>query len=350
MKDSIRFALCGCGHIAPRWLDAIAKNNKAKLVAVADPDSENLKKLDQYSFPDVKRFSTIEQAWNSTDIDAVIIATPPQYHTRYIIEAIEKGYHVLSEKPLCSNENQLKHIVHAQKLADEKHLITAINQQYRWNPRIKAIQTAVQSGKLGEIFLINSTFNHNNYHFKRWWRQQHLYINLINWYVHQVDTMRYLLDEKPVSVRAQFIHPPHSKIVGYSSMLMDVTFEKGTIWHITANQECVAGPTTSGHGHLFMYGTQGTLFNSKNDPPYLYTPDGEKHELGENIADQDNATTYPPGWPDTLEKFINAIETGQEHPTSIKDNLWTIGILFAAIRSFKEDKTIIIDDFIKKFM
>jgi predicted dehydrogenase len=334
MPKPIKFALIGCGHIASRWLDAFQSNPSVDLVAIADPDPATFDQVKKYKFPNVQYFSTIEQAYVQLKVDAVVIATPPQYHARYIIWALEQGIHVLAEKPLCVSLSQLKHIAHALSKA-EKGVMTAVNQQYRWNPRVEVIHDTVHSGKLGDIFLVNSEFNQNNYHFKKWWRQQEEYITLFNWYVHMIDSMRYYLGKKPVKVWAKFIHPSHSKILGYSSLLMNVTFEDGIEWHLTANQESVAGPTTSGHTRFTMYGSQGTLTNTKNDPPFLHTFDGKKHELGDNIADVDNATTYPPGWEDNLEKFIHSINTGEEHPTSIQDNLWTVAILFAAIKSFE---------------
>jgi len=51
-----------------------------------------------------------------------------------------------------------KGIKAAYKKAKEKKIITAVNQQYRWNPRIQAIREAIQKNKLGEIFLVNSIF------------------------------------------------------------------------------------------------------------------------------------------------------------------------------------------------
>jgi predicted dehydrogenase len=346
MKKKITFALCGCGHIAPRWLKVFKSNPDISLIAIADPDKKAFDKVKEFSLPDVKFFSTIEEAYLEQKPDAVIIATPPQYHSRYIISAIEEGIHILSEKPLCVNQNQFVHLIHAYKNAQKKGIITAVNQQYRWNPRVQVIHDAVQQNLIGEIFLVNSIFNQNNYHFNTWWRQQEEYISLFNWYVHMVDSMRFYLNQKPTKVHAKFIHPSHSKILGYSSILLDVTFEKGTVWHLTANQESVAGPTTSGHTRFTMYGTTGSLVNTKNEPPFLYTSDGQKTELGDNIADIDNATKYPPGWKDTIEKFVHSIRTGEEHPTSIGDNFWTISILLAAIKSFETERTVDIQDFI----
>ncbi|QEE16059.1 Gfo/Idh/MocA family protein [Promethearchaeum syntrophicum] len=346
MVNKVKFAMCGCGHIAPRWFDVFKTNNEIKLVAIADPDPNAFGKLKKYNFPDLKTFSTIEQAYEESKPDAVIISTPPQYHSRYIIDAINRGIHVITEKPLCTNLGQFKHLRAAYIIAKENKVITAVNQQYRWNPRIQAIREAVQKNLLGDIFLVNSTFSQNNYHFKKWWRQQEEYISIFNWYVHMIDSMRYYLNLNPIKVHAKFIHPPHSKILGYSSLLLDVTFEKGIIWHLTANQESVAGPTTSGHTRFTMYGSKGTLVNTKNEAPYLYTSDGKKSELGENIADIDNASTYPPGWKDTIEKFIHSIRTGEEHPTSMGDNFWTISILLAAIKSFELQRTVNIAEII----
>lgn len=348
MSKPLKIALIGCGHIAPRWLEVFQSNPDINLVVVADPDPQAFDKLKEYNFPNLKTYSMIETAYAEQSVDAVVIATPPQSHSHYIIDAIQRGIHVLTEKPLCVSKEQLRHIWAAQKLADEKGIITAVNQQYRWNPRVDAIYQAVQSGKLGQVFLVNSEFNQNNYHFKKWWRQQELYISLFNWYVHIVDSMRYYLGSKPAKVWAKFIRPPHSKILGYSSLLLNVQFENGTEWHLTANQESVAGPTTSGHTSFSMYGEKGTLVNTKNESPYFYPVAGEREELGENIGDIDNQWTYPPGWPESVERFIKAIRTKKQHATSITDNLWTIIIMLAAIESHETNLTVNIAKFLSK--
>jgi predicted dehydrogenase len=346
-NTKIKFAMCGCGHIAPRWFDVFEENHDIELVCIIDPDPNSFKKIDKYSFSNIPKFSIIEDAYKNINFEAVIILTPPQYHARYIQSAINHGKHVLTEKPICTDLDQFKHLKMINNIAKEKKLITAVNQQYRWNPRIQAIHEAVQNNSIGKIYLVNSIFNQNNYHFKKWWRHQHEFISIFNWYVHIIDTMRYYLNVNPVSVKAQFIRPSHSKIVGYSSMLLDVEFESGTIWHLTASQENVAGPTTSGHSRFLMHGTEGTIENTKNDPPFLYTLEGKKIELGVNIADIDNATTYPPGWKDTVEKFVHCIRTGEDHPTSFDDNFWTISILLAAVKSFQEKKEILISEILK---
>ena len=347
MPPKIRFAMVGCGHIAPRWLDVFAANPDTDLIAIADPNPKAFDVLKKYSFPHLHTYSTFEQVIENEKPNAIAILTPPQYHARYIIEGIEAGVHVLTEKPLCTDLGQLHHIQAALPMATKKKLITAVNQQYRWNPRIQAIHDAVQQGLLGDVFAVHSEFNQNNYKFSEWWRRQEEYISLFNWFVHPIDTMRYYLNQHPIQVWARFIHPPHSKILGYSSMILHVTFDKGTEWVFSANQESIAGPTTSGHTTFTMYGTQGTLFNPKNEAPMLFTPDGKKTELGENIAAIDNESTYPPGWDETVAKFVHSIRTGEPHPCSITDNFETIGILFAAIKSHETGRTVALQEILR---
>ncbi|MHA1729464.1 MAG: Gfo/Idh/MocA family protein [Promethearchaeota archaeon] len=350
MSKKITFAICGLGHVACRWLDVFVNNNDAELIAVADPDPSAFNKLQDYNFSGILTFNTIEQVYENCKPDATIVLTPPQYHARYIQEAIEANTHVISEKPVCTTLNQLYNLIEVNKDSKKKGLQFVINQQYRWNPRITAIRDIVQQKLLGDIFLVNSKFNQNDYHFNTWWRKQTKYISLFNWYIHHIDSMRFYLDQKPISVRAKFIRPPHSKIFGYSSMILNVKFEKGTEWLYLANQEGRFAYEDSGHTTFTMYGTKGTLINTKNTSPIIYTEqtgDSGK-EIGENISDIDNEFTYPPGWSETMGKFIHSIKTGEPHPTSFDDNLWTIGILFAAIESFEQNKEVNVKDIISK--
>ena len=48
MANKVKFAMCGCGHIAPRWFDVFKTNNDITLVAIADPDSNAFDKLKNY--------------------------------------------------------------------------------------------------------------------------------------------------------------------------------------------------------------------------------------------------------------------------------------------------------------
>lgn len=340
---TIKFALCGCGRVANKWLKAFDENPEAELIAIADPDPLAKKNIRNTKYEQIPFYSTIEQIYSDLKPDATIILTPPQYHSRYIQEAIDNNNHVMVEKPMCTDLNQFYYLNKYNEIAKTKKLQFAINQQYRWNPRIEAIRKAVQEQMIGDVFLVHSKLNQNDYDFTGWWRKQLRYISLFNWYVHPIDTMRYYLNQKPIEVDAKFIRPPHSAILGYSTMILNVQFEK-THWTFVANQEGKHGYTDSGHTSLVMYGTKGSLINTKNRAPEVYLEDNKPIELGENIANIDNAYKYPPGWGESLRKFIYSIKNNVPHPTNFDDNKYTMAIVFAAIKSFEERRIVKISE------
>jgi predicted dehydrogenase len=65
---------------------------------------------------------------------------------------------------------------------------------------------------------------------------------------------------------------------------------------------------------------------------------------GENIANIDNAYKYPPGWGESLRKFIYSIQHNEPHPTNFDDNKYTMAIALAAIKSHEERRIVKISE------
>lgn len=336
--EKIKFGLIGCGHIAPRWLSLFVGSNDIELVAIADPDPNAFRyeQMGEYlrSGMNPNYYPRIEDVYDYEDIDAVIIATPPQYHARYVIDAIERGKPFIVEKPLCVTEEELSHIKHA--VGRHGIITNAVNHQYRWNPRINTMRAYLL--EIGNITSVLSKFVQNEYHFEGWWRQQSQYISMFNWFVHSIDSMRYMLRSNAKSIWCKMKRPTYSKIKGYSQCNMYVEFENGVDWNFFGVQEGIASPTTSGHGDITFFGQVGTLINRKHDPPTIYKKNGDVIILSDGIKGVDDSLRYPPTWNVTMEKFVEAYHTGKPHPTNIHDIYNTMDIVFGAIKSFESGK------------
>src|SRR4051794_18112932 len=113
----VRLGLIGLGNIGQHHAAYLlaGKVNRAELTAVSDAVPAKLN-----AFPGLKTFSDAEQLLSSGFVDAVIIATPHFQHTTLGVAALERGLHVMVEKPISAHK------------ADAEKLIAA----HQANPRL----------------------------------------------------------------------------------------------------------------------------------------------------------------------------------------------------------------------
>jgi predicted dehydrogenase len=354
MVDKIPFIMVGCGGIANAWLRVFQQyKDDIELVAVCDPIPSAFNKLKGYGYGDVPTYPDLEVAFaEGIEAEAVLVLTPPQYHPRYLREAIFNDCHVITEKSFLTDMNQYRAMRDVMEYAEENDLVCVVNQQYRWMTRIQDIRKKLDENAIGDIGFIVSNFCQNKYHFNAWWRSEHQDISQFNWFIHHYDTMRFIVGKNPVSVRAKLIRVPWSKIYGESTIFLNVTFEDGIEWSYTGTQEGVGGYEDSGQTTFTLYGSKGCIRNTKGKVPQLCLDTGKPHEpaitdIGElqpeDKIDTDSSSAdgvnigpkYPPGWDVTMKYFLESVRSDGEikHPTSFADNFYTIAIPLCARES-----------------
>ncbi|MFA6085382.1 Gfo/Idh/MocA family protein [Mucilaginibacter sp.] len=108
----IRWGIIGCGRIAHRFMQGLPEVPGAELAASWSRRAETVDAfVKQYGG---KAYTTIEELLAS-DIDAVYIATLPDSHAQYAIQALKAGKHVLCEKPATINLSQLDEVLEVVK-------------------------------------------------------------------------------------------------------------------------------------------------------------------------------------------------------------------------------------------
>lgn len=84
-----------------------------------------------------------------SDVDAVIIATPPEYHADQIVAALQAGKAVLVEKPLCISSEEVDRIDRVLKELESPLLMVAEN--YYYKPSLVYLKELISTGKLGDL-------------------------------------------------------------------------------------------------------------------------------------------------------------------------------------------------------
>lgn len=151
--NKINWAILGPGVIAKDFAKAIAEVN-GSIYAVG---ARSIEKAEKFSseFNVEKVYGNYNEMLKDDKIDIVYISTPHSNHYEYIMESLRNNKHVLCEKAITVNSNQLSEIV---SLAKEKNLIVAEAMTIYHMPLYRKLRKFVDDGKLGKIKMIQVNF------------------------------------------------------------------------------------------------------------------------------------------------------------------------------------------------
>ena len=150
MTNSIKVAVIGVGRWGVHLLRNFLAHPQVEVVAVVDPNPECLAKVErQYKFTQNVLLTTEWQKLQQLpDLNAVVIATPAVTHYSLIVDALNWGCHVLSEKPLTLNPSECYELC---ELAEKQQRILMVDHTYLFHPVVEKGQALLQSGAVGDL-------------------------------------------------------------------------------------------------------------------------------------------------------------------------------------------------------
>jgi len=163
--DKVRFGLVGFGNMGSGHMLYLGQGEVAgaSVEAVCDINPERLKRAGE-RYPTVKLYNNMDSMLSSGEIDAVLIATPHYDHPPLAIKALQKGFHVLIEKPAGVYTKQVREM---NLEAEKSGKVFGIMYNQRTNPMYQKVRELIQSGELGDLKRINWIID--------WYRPQSYY-------------------------------------------------------------------------------------------------------------------------------------------------------------------------------
>lgn len=146
-----RIAIVGVGRWGVHFVRHFLQHPQAEVAAIIDSQPANLAACrEKFALDESQILLTTDwhSARQSTTIDAVVIATPATTHYSLIVDALQAGCHVLSEKPLALDPNECWELT---KLAQHSQRQLFIDHTYLFHPAVQRGKQLVESGKLGEL-------------------------------------------------------------------------------------------------------------------------------------------------------------------------------------------------------
>lgn len=146
-SSPIRVLLLGTGFGAKVHAPGFAGNPAFQLAGVASGHLENAHRTaEQFGMPYAS--DDWKRAIETVDADLVSIATPADLHYPMARAALERGRHVLCEKPFALNQAQAKDLA---GLARSKGVVNVINHEFRHYPARAALTRWIEEGRLGRV-------------------------------------------------------------------------------------------------------------------------------------------------------------------------------------------------------
>ena len=141
MNKKIRIGLIGCGRVAENYIISTENCGAAQITAVSG--GRHAEELgERLGVPALET----DEICESELTDALCVLTPPEFHYKYAIKAIQAGKHVLVEKPVSFSTEEIEKMIFAAK---ERGVVCMPGHSYLYLPEIIRIKNALHSGKLG---------------------------------------------------------------------------------------------------------------------------------------------------------------------------------------------------------
>jgi predicted dehydrogenase len=142
----IKLAVVGLGKMGISHLSMINAHPDLKVVAIVDSTGYILDVLEKYT--GLKTFKDYQTMLDTTELDAVLIATPTRFHASMVRAALEKGVNVFCEKPLTLTSAESEELA---ALAAEKGLVTQVGYHNRFVGAFREVKALLDAGVIGRV-------------------------------------------------------------------------------------------------------------------------------------------------------------------------------------------------------
>lgn len=228
-----RVALVGCGVISKNHIHAIL-GAKQCVIALCDVIPERAKQVAETTgLSDVAVFTDYEEMLDTARPDVVHICTPHHLHAPMTVAALNRGIHVLCEKPLAISEEQLRQILEAEK---NSSAVLGVCHQNRYEPNMQKLKETVKETPLGGY--ANVVWKRDAAYYRSGaWRGTLAHEGggvLINQALHTLDLMQWIFG-MPMAVTAHLANDFHQKEIEVEDTAV-CTFEgeNGLRWQFFA--------------------------------------------------------------------------------------------------------------------
>ncbi|RSK27246.1 gfo/Idh/MocA family oxidoreductase [Bacillus sp. HMF5848] len=140
-------AVIGLGAIGERFISNMKELTQIKIIGVCDTNRSKAEMIASTIF-ECKAYDNYELLLSQETVDFVYVAVPPKFHFDIVIAAIEKGIHILCEKPLA---NSIEEALLIRDKANKAGIVHAMNFPLNYSAGAYTFFTKIKNGEIGKL-------------------------------------------------------------------------------------------------------------------------------------------------------------------------------------------------------
>ena len=316
------------------------------VVGIFDVDQDRAREVaERHGIPRV--YVSVDELLADDGVVVVDIAVPMTAQPPIFRAAIAAGKNVLAQKPFAATPEIARELA---DLAQASGLVAAVNQQLRFDEGIAAAHRMVEQGWIGDITCFTLTVDATT-DWSQWvWAKAMERLEVMVHSIHYHDTVRWFLGE-PASVYSIGARTPGQYPDGETRTITSYTFPNGSTALIHANHVNKGGDNTA---EFRIEGTAGAIRGTLG---LMYDYPLGRPDTLEVISTEEAPNGPTDGWVPypvtqrwfphafigTMGSVLEAIATGTEPRSSVRDNVKTIELVAAIYRSIESNEVVRFD-------
>jgi len=218
----VAIGVIGTGFWGENQVRVLRQSRMADLVAICDTNEKRAREIGtKYAVP---WYTDLDKFLRVSRLDAVTVCTPTQTHLKVGLSVIESGKNLLVEKPMTGEERAADRLVNSARKAGVKLLVGFIE---RFNPGVRAVKKMLTQKIVGDVIIATGR------RVARWPIRIGDVGVVKDTAIHDIDAMRYLLEEEVSAVFAQTGSLRKHSYEDYAEIML--RFKEGTTGFIDAN-------------------------------------------------------------------------------------------------------------------
>jgi len=321
--EKLGVGIIGCGAVAEEYVKAFQADSRSEVRALVSRNRANAERYrDRYNLRcEIETDAAAMLRMKS--IGAVVVCTPHNMHTMYVVAAAQARKHIIIEKPVALT---VEDVQKQRKAVSQNKVKTIVSFVLHWNPLLMTIDRLIEQAVLGNIFMVEVDYMH-----RIWMTPEQKWLGsseqsgtaILTGGCHAVDAMRWFARTEAEEVSAYQVKT-ENPIEYPGTISVNVKFRDGKVGRTTTTFDAKM-PYVFNIG---VYGTEGSIRNDRVFAPRLFP--GQSHFLQVPCVLPDSGDVSHHPFRSEVSHFLDCIVSDKRPYPDLEDAAKTQAICFAA--------------------